>query len=125
MIKGNEKHINIGGKDYVLTIKRSMLISLAKVVPELIKINRLAGNASEEELAELQFAAGASIYDNIDVIFHEMIKIRHKDITKEKSDEIYLQFCDEYEDVDEKILDFFLETFTGGVPKENKKKINW
>lgn len=124
-MKGNERQINIGGKNYILTVKRSMLVSLARTVPELIKINRMAGKVSEEELAELQFAAGASIYDNIDVIFYEMIKIHHRDITKEKSDAIYSQFCDEYEDVDEKLLDFFSTTFTEGIPQENKKKIDW
>ena len=102
-----------------------MLITLKKVAPELLKINGNSSKLSEKEIADLQYEAGLSIYDNMDVIFYEMIRVAHPTITKEKSDEIYSQFCDEYLDVEEKLMEFFSTTFTDGIPVENKKKIDW
>lgn len=119
------KQIEIGGKKYTLTVKRSMLITLASIAPEFLKIGKSSNKFSEEEMTNLQLEACKSIYDNINVIFYEMIKVAHPTITKEKSDEIYSQFCDEYADVEDKLIEFFSTTFTEGIPAENKKKINW
>ena len=120
-----KKQIEIGGKKYTLTVKRSMLITLKKVAPELLKINGNSSKLSEKEIADLQYEAGLSIYDNMDVIFYEVIRVAHPTITKEKSDEIYSQFRDEQLDVEEKLMEFFSTTFTDGIPVENKKKIDW
>ena len=119
------KQIEIGGKKYTLTVKRSMLITLASIAPEFLKIGKSSNKFSEEEMTNLQLEACKSIYDNINVIFYEMIKVAHPTITKEKSDEIYSQFCDEYADVEDKLIEFCSTTFTEGIPAENKKKINW
>ena len=119
------KQIEIGGKKYTLTVKRSMLVTLAKIVPELLKINSKSSKLSEEEMTNLQYEASISIYDKMNVIFFEMIKVAHPTITQEKSDEIYSQFCDEYADVEEKLMEFFSSTFTEGIPAEKKKKIDW
>lgn len=120
------KTIEVGGKKYTLTVRRSMIFPLAKQIPECMKIIQASNKGvSDEELSTLEYNAGASIYDHIDIVFYEMIKIAHPDITKEKSDLIYGAFYDEYNDVDEKLLNFFYESFTDGVPRENKKNLDW
>lgn len=116
------QQIEVGGKTYVLTSNRSLLMKIGRLVPDIMKINQ---NISEEEQEDIQFNVGASIYDHMDVLFYEMIKVAHPNIDKEKSDKIYNAFCDEYNDVDENLIKFITASFTGGIPRENKKNLNW
>ena len=122
----NTKQIEIGDKTYILTVTRGLSLRMAKVAPEFVKMAKKSNaNLTEEE--EFNFAVdySSSIYDNMDVLFYEMIKIHHKNISKETSDKIYLRFCEEYNDVDSHLLAFFRTSFTDGIPRENKKTINW
>lgn len=120
------RQIEVGGKKYTLTCRRSMIFNISKTIPECVKISQKSKSVSDsEEKESLAYDAGALIYDHIDVIFYEMIRIAHPDITKEKSDSIYDAFYKEYNDVDEHILDFFYEAFTDGIPREKKKNLDW
>lgn len=116
------QQIEVGGGKYTLTSNRSLLMKLARLIPDIMKINQ---DIPEDEKENLQFNVGASIYDHMDVLFYEMIKVAHPNIDKEKSDKIYNAFCDEYNDVDENLIKFITSSFTGGIPRENKKNLNW
>ena len=54
-----------------------------------------------------------------------MVAVIASNIEKEKSDKIYNAFCDEYNDVDENLIKFISSSFTGGIPREQKKNLNW
>ena len=118
----NKKHIEVNGKEYTLTVKRSMFIELQNIVPELIKFGE---NGGKNVTKEMEVEASLKIYDNMDKIFYSMIKIEHPELTKEQSDEIYEAFYNEYNDVDEKLIEFMQSSFTDGIPRENKKNLNW
>lgn len=120
----NTKKIVVNEKTYTLTVQRSIVFTLAKIAPELLQINDNGGK-SKEEVQELQLDAMAKVYDGINLLFYEMIKVAHKDITLEKSNEIFLAFRDEYDEVEENLLNFATSIFTTGVPKTDKKKLNW
>lgn len=119
------KEVEIGGKTYILTGSRDILRKILNVSPDLFKIAKDVHNNGNVENLDLEFEAGMSLYDHIDVIFYAMIKPEHKEITKEQSDELYKKFSDEYNDVDEHLLNFLYESFTGGIPREKKKNLNW
>lgn len=126
----NTKQIEVKGKKYTLTAKRSIIFRLNAISPELIKIfkfNQEGSNKkiSEEELLDLEATAGGKLYDNINVLFYEMIKTAHPDITEQKSNEIYWDFQSEYNDVDEKLISFLYSAFTDGIPREKKKNLDW
>ena len=123
----NTRQIEIGGKNYTLTSKRSLVVAMSRVAPELIKIAKSSRgkDVSDEEQDNLTIDFSVSIYDHIDVLFYEMIKIAHPNITKEKSDDIYNAFCREYNDVDEHLVHFLHSSFTDGIPREQKKTLNW
>jgi len=112
------KQIEIGGKIYTLTSKRSIIVNMGKYAPELLNINK---NNDENARYEL----GAILYDNMNNLFYEMIKVEHPNLSKEESDNIYEDFCNEYNDVEEHLLEFIDSTFTEGIPRENKKTIIW
>lgn len=116
MIK-KQKHIEIGGKDYVLTSCRSIIVDLASRNPELIDF-------SDKTDKEKELSFGKYLADNMDELFYSMIKIEQPYLTKEQSDEIYEQFYYEYDNVDEELIKLFTPNFQGGIPKV-KKKINW
>lgn len=116
------QQIEVGGGKYVLTSNRSLLLKIGRLVPDIMKINQ---DISQEDKDNLEFDVGASIYDHMDVLFYEMIKVAHPNIDKEKSDKIYNAFCDEYNDVDENLIKFITASFRGGIPREKKKNLNW
>jgi len=115
----NKKKIEVNGKEYTLTVKRSIFIELQKFVPDLFKLG------GKDATKEMEFEASIQIYDNMDKIFYSMIKVEHPEITKEESDDIYETFYNEYNDVDEKLIEFMQSSFTDGIPKEKKKNLNW
>ena len=130
MLKNNTKQIEVGGKTYTLTARRSIIFRIAEICPELLKIKN-AKNKNEmtdeeqEKLVEIELNASDKLYENMPKLFYELINYVHKDITREKSDEIYLEFNQEYNDVDEHLLNFIYSVFTDGIPREQKKNLDW
>lgn len=117
------KQIEIAGKKYTLTVKRNIIPKLYEICPEALK---LIGSEKSEELdIETEIMLSVKLIANMDVLFYDMIKIAHPEISKDKSDEIYENFVDEYEDSTQALLNFIKSVFTGGIPKGNKKKLNW
>lgn len=115
------RQIEVAGKKYTLTVKRRIIQSLNDVCPELLRIDS-ENNAGELD-KDFEINAGIKLSANMDAIFYDMIKIAHPEITREKSDEIYENLLDEYEDVEMSLINFIKEVFTEGTPKENKKKL--
>lgn len=112
-----QKKIQIGDKKYVLTANRSIIKTLYEIAPDMLKLKE------GEKDSELQAKAGIDLMANLDKLFYDMIKVAHKDITKEKSDEILGKFENEYEDVQDALLELAMSVFTTGDQK--KKKIVW
>lgn len=112
-----QKKIQIGGKKYVLTANRSIIKTLYKIAPDMLKLTE------GKQDSESQARAGIDLMANLDVLFYDMIKVANKDITKEKSDEILEKFENEYEDVQSALLELAMSVFTTG--DQNKKKIVW
>lgn len=111
------REVEISGEKYTLTASRSILKEIKKIIPEAVKISK------EDE--ETQENLGMILYENMDKVFYELIRVIHKDLTKEQSDDIYDAFLDEYNDVDEHLLEFIYSVFGQGIPRENKKNLNW
>lgn len=132
-MQNNKREVEINGKFYTLTIKRSVLFRIAFVAPELLKIYKssLKGNDSQGddvsriEIESLSVDAMNKLYDNMNIIFYEMLRERHPEITLEKSNEIYYNFCNEYNDVDDKLFSLIETVFTQGIPREDKKNLDW
>ena len=112
-----QRRITIGDKKYTLTANRSIMKTLAKISPDLLKIKD--GKMTKEREAEF----GIDLYAGLDILFHDMIKVVHKDITPEKSSEILDKFENEYEDVQTALIDLAMSVFTTG--DQTKKKITW
>ena len=116
------KVIEVNGEEYTLTAKRNIIMKLNEICPEaiLLQTGKIKSLSDEEEaVASIRLSA------NMDILFYDMIKIAHPELSKEESDEIYECLVDEYDDVVESLLKFIKSVFTGGIPKENKKKLNW
>jgi hypothetical protein len=117
------KQIEVAGKNYTLTVKRNILIKLNEICPEILRMN---SKDNEKELTEdLEIDAAIRLSANMDVLFYDMIRIAHPEISRDTSDNIYEKFTDEYGDVEISLVNFIKEVFTGGIPAENKKKLNW
>lgn len=112
-----QRRITIGDKKYTLTANRSIIKTLAKIVPDMLNINN--GKTESETGAKV----GVDLMANLDILFYDMIKVVHKDITKEKSDEILDKFENEYEDVQTELINLAMSVFTTGDQK--RKKIIW
>lgn len=113
-----QKKIQIGDKKYTLTANRSIIKTLYNIAPELLKLDSKKGMESETNVK-----ASVEVLAKLDILFYDMIKVVHKDITKEKSDEILDKFENEYEDVQTALLNLAMSVFTTGDQK--KKKIVW
>lgn len=117
------KIIEVAGKRYTLTATRKIVQTLNEICPELL---RLGKNVKAEELAEdFEVDVGVKILCNLDVLFYDMIKIAHPEITKEKSDEILDLFDAEYDDVQTNLVNFAMSVFQEGNPNKSKKKLDW
>lgn len=132
-MQNNKREVEINGKFYTLSVKRSILFRIASIAPELLKINQnskkgnnsVGEDVSQAEKEVLSINAMEKLYDNMNIIFYEMLRERHPEITLEKSNEIYYNFCNEYNDVDDKLFSLIETVFTQGIPRENKKNLNW
>lgn len=120
----NTKQVEIGDKVYTLTVTRGLSIRMSKVAPSFLKMSK-KGTMTEEEEREFAIDYGSAIFDNVNVLFYEMLRMAHPDISKEESNNLYEQFRNEYDDVEDHLLAFFRTSFTDGIPKANKKKLNW
>lgn len=128
ILRNNTRQIEVNGKSYTLTAKRSIIRTIGEICPKMLKIAKNANSRSElseEELKEIQIEASDSLYDNMPTLFYELIRTCHKDLTREKSDEIYYDFYNEYNDVDNKLIEFIFSVFTDGIPSEKKKNLDW
>ena len=129
----NTKQIEVNGKKYTLTARRSILFVIAQTCPELVRIAKAKESETRDEEAEdvldkLQESETLDLidrlYDNMPTIFYELIRVAH-DISREKSDEIYWDFYDEYNDVDDFLYAFIQTVFTRGIPRKNKKNLKF
>lgn len=114
--------IEVAGKKYTLTANRKIIKTIAHIAPEMLKIATLSNS---EEIENSKLDAGLKIMSELDVLFHDMIKIAHPEISKDKSDEILELFENEYEDVQTNLISFAMSVFTEGDPNKKKKKLNW
>lgn len=131
----NQREIEVNGKTYLLTVQRSILFKIATIVPEILKFSEKSKSGdesqneqemSQEKLVELfENSTIDKLYNNMNVIFYEMLRVHHKNISFEKSNKIYYDFCKEYNDVDEKLMSLVETVFTQGIPREQKKNLNW
>lgn len=111
-----QKKITIGGKKYTLTANRSIIKTLYKIAPDMLSL----GKAKKE--GDLEAKVGIDVMANLDILFFDMIRVVHKDIAKETSDEILDKFESEYEDVQTELVNLAMSVFTTG---DQKKKIIW
>jgi hypothetical protein len=130
----NKREIEINGKHYTLTINRSLIYKIGIIIPEVLKIADKSNEqgdinetelTDEEKLESLDSKIIDELYDKMNLIFYEMLKFKHQDITLEKSNEIYSNFHKEYNNVDENLMSLIMKVFTQGVPRNEKKEINW
>lgn len=117
------KIIEVAGKKYTLTATRDIINTINVCFPELLDLTK-AKTASEIELTD-NVALGMKIFGKLDVLFYDMIKIAHPEITREKSSEILDLMFDEYDDVLENLIRFAFSVFPEGTPKVKKKSLNW
>ena len=116
-----KRQIEVAGKKYTLTVKRKLIFKMQELCPEILKIKL----SNKKYTLDDEINASIKLSGSIDEIFYNMIIIEHPEITRAKSDEIYEKFADEYEDVEQNLLNFIYDSFTNSIPTENKKKLNW
>lgn len=114
--------IEVANKKYTLTANRSIIKTIADICPELLTLN---SKSKAKDIESLEVAVSVKIMSNLDVLFYDMIKIAHSEISKEKSDSILDSFEEEYEDVQDNLITFAMSVFTEGNPSQKKKKLNW
>lgn len=112
------KEVEIKGKNYKLTANRKLIKVISEICPEILKIN--LGKEEDEQKVEL----GVNIFADMDILFYEMLKPAHPDISKETSDKILDSFEEEYADVANNLINFALSSFTQG-DQTKKKQLNW
>lgn len=115
------KRIEIDGKTYTLTAKRSLIKTLADIAPEMLEINPENSPELQNKKAK---SLGIKVLANLDILFYDMIKVAHPNIDKAKSDDILDKFEEEYDEVKENLIDFAVTVFQSG-DQTKKKKINW
>lgn len=115
--------IEVAGKKYTLTARRSIIKTIADICPELLD---LGSDKNPQEFDDkVGFELGVKVMSELDVLFYDMIKVAHPEITKEKSDDILESFENEYNDVQANLLKFAMSVFTEGNPSQSKKNLNW
>lgn len=117
------KTITVAGQDYTLTAKRDLVVKLGEICPEVLSI---AENKNSNELSNIfRVGAGIKLIVNMNTLFYDMIKVAHPQLTIEESDDIYEQFCKEYNNVEINLIRFIKSVFTDGIPREKKKNLDW
>ena len=112
------KEVEIKGKNYKLTANRKLIKVISEICPSILKLND--GKVGDDNGVEL----GVDILADLDILFYEMLKPAHPDISKETADKILENFEDEYADVANNLITFAMSSFTQG-DQTSKKKLNW
>lgn len=115
----NTKTIEVAGNKYTLTANRKLISTMADFCPDLLDLDVDTDSTKFERKMSLKFIGG------MDIVFYEMIRTAHPEISKQKSDDILDSLEDEYEDVPVNLLKFAMSVFTAGNPSQSKKKLNW
>lgn len=119
----NTKKIEIDGKEYKLKVNRSIIKTLNSVAPDLLKTTSKK-TAKEIEGDETAISAGLDIFVNLHVVFHDMLKHNHPEITLDGAEDLLNLFEAEYDGVQESLINFAMSVFNQGDQKK-KKKITW
>lgn len=119
----NTKILEIAGKKYTLTSNRSIIYTISKICPELLEFARKGKEYEDDEMAETM--AGVKVLSNLDVLFYDMLKIAHPEISKAKSDELLELADDEYNDLQESLMSFAMSAFVSSTQNTSKKNLNW
>lgn len=118
--------IEVAGKKYTLTTNRNIIKILYDIVPQLLQIDVNPTKDPEAYGKAMGTLGMLKLMSELDVVFYNMIKVAHPEITKEKSDEILDNFDAEYNNVQDKLLEFaFASVFEEGNPSQLKKNLNW
>jgi len=117
------KRIEVAGKQYTLTANRKIIQTLNEICPELLVLAKKGELSNADEAVQVEL--GVKLLCNLDELFYSMIKPAHPEISREKSNEILDAFDEEYEDVQEKLLEFAMSVFQEGNQNTSKKKLNW
>lgn len=114
----NIKEVEIKGKNYKLTSNRHLIKVIANICPELLKIENKDNEGNKDA------KIGIDIFADLDILFYEMLKPAHPDISKETADKILDNFEEEYADVGNNLITFAMSSFTQG-DQTKKKQLNW
>lgn len=115
--------IEVAGKKYTLTANRSIIQTIANICPEMLDLP--SEKTADEIERDADVMMGIRIMSNLGVLFYDMIKIAHPEISREKSEDILDAFIAEYNDVQQNLIKFAMSVFTDGTPREKKKNLNW
>lgn len=127
-----EKKIQIGKKTYTLTANRRIIKTIYSVCPEVLTIgndlksqNKTA--LTDKEVAEIGTPLAIKLLANLDDLFFDMLRIAHPEITREKASDLLDQMFEEYDDVQDKLLELAMSVFpvASQETKVVKKKIDW
>lgn len=119
----NTKVLEVAGKRYTLTANRKIITTIASICPELLKFSDKKGKQKMNESEEANI--GLKILGNLDVLFYDMIKIAHPEITKERSDEILDLADEEYNNFQDSLINLATSAFESSTPNTSKKNLNW
>lgn len=114
----NIKEVEINGKKYKLTANRRLIKVIANICPSILRLNN--DKVNDDNGVEL----GVDIIADLDILFYEMLKPAHPDISKETADKILENFEEEYADVANNLITFAMSSFTQG-DQTKKKQLNW
>lgn len=109
----------IEGEVYNLVAKRSLIISLKKVIPEIVNLK------TKKDIDDVEVDVAIKLYDNMNVIFYEMLKIKHPEINKDASDTLFDKFCNKYGNAEESLIELMSSVFQLGIPNTEKQNLNW
>ena len=127
-----EKKIQIGKKTYTLTANRRIIKTIYSICPEVLTIgndlksqNKTALPATE--VAELGTPCALQLPAPLHHSFFDMLRIAHPEITREKASDLLDQMFEEYDDVQDKLLELAMSVFPDASQETKvvKKKIDW
>lgn len=119
----NAKILEIAGKKYTITANRSIIYTISRICPELLEFANKKESLKEQK--EKEAMIGVKIFGNLDVLFYDMLKIAHPEISKEKSDTLLELADEEYNDFQEKLMELAQSAFVSSTQGKSKKNLNW
>lgn len=114
--------VSIDNKNYTLTTNRALFKTLYSICPEFFVA---ISDVNKQDKTEPSIYLNIAILSNLDIVFYEMIKREHPELTKEDSDALLLKFETEYDDASSHLMKFVIKVFTQGNPDSPKKKLDW